>query len=89
LVIVRPARGRAGGGVLAERIRHAVADQRFEVTGSDVRLEVTVSIGVAEHRAGDGEDPQLAAERLLARADVALYEVKTGGRNGVAHAANA
>jgi two-component system cell cycle response regulator len=87
-VVLLPGTGREAGGLLAERIRHAVADQRFEVTGSDVRLEVTVSIGVAEHGAGDSEDPRLAAERLLMRADVALYEAKTGGRNGVAHAVN-
>jgi two-component system cell cycle response regulator len=88
-VILLPGTGREAAGLIAERIRRAVADRRFEVAASGAPLDVTVSIGVAEHRAGDSEEPQLAAERLLARADFALYEVKTGGRNGVAHAANA
>jgi two-component system cell cycle response regulator len=89
-VILLPGTGREAGGLLAERIRRAVADETFEITSLAEPLSVTVSIGVAEHRAGgDAEDLKVAGERLLARADVALYEAKAGGRNAVAQAVNA
>ncbi|MEO8467555.1 MAG: sensor domain-containing diguanylate cyclase [Gammaproteobacteria bacterium] len=88
-VILLPATGGDAGGLLAERIRRAVADKAFNVGGTDGEpLYVTVSIGVAEHpAAGDGDDLKVAGERLIARADLALYEAKAGGRNTVAHAA--
>jgi len=87
-VILLPGTGRDAGGLLAERIRRAVADETFAITGhAGEPLSVTVSIGVAEHRsAPDGEDLKVAGERLIARADLALYEAKGGGRNAVAHA---
>jgi PleD family two-component response regulator len=48
-----------------------------------------VSIGVAEHRPTQTEhDLKVAGERLIALADLALYEAKAGGRNIVAQAAN-
>ena len=51
--------------------------------------KTTVSIGVAEFRpAQDEQDLKAVGERLLALADVALYEAKAGGRNAVAQAAN-
>jgi diguanylate cyclase (GGDEF)-like protein len=89
-VILLPGTPDDAGGLLAERIRRAVAEESFEIANSAAPLAVTVSIGVAEHRSsGETEDLKVAGERLLARADVALYEAKAGGRNGVAHAANA
>ena len=89
-VILLPGTDHDAGAALAERIRRAVADKAFETTGSAEPLSVTVSIGVAEHRAGgETEDHEVAGLRLLARADVALYEAKAGGRNRVARAANA
>lgn len=58
---------------IAERIRLAIERTPFEVQGRTMRL--TVSIGVATHRAGrDSTD-------LIKRADFALYEAKHGGRN--------
>jgi PleD family two-component response regulator len=54
-----------------------------------VPLVVTVSIGVAEqHPASKEHELKAVGERLLALADVALYEAKAGGRNAVARAAN-
>ncbi len=56
----------------ADRVRHAVRACR---AGQDTA--VTVSIGVATWRPGDTLDA------LVARADAALYEAKTGGRDRV------
>jgi diguanylate cyclase len=68
-------------GVHAEEALKVAEDirRRFEVTplavGRDAVLNLTVSIGVADH---DGQaDPQ----RLIKRADAALYEAKQAGRN--------
>ena len=83
-----PGTGIAAGFLLAERIRAAVAAEPFELPAGSP-LPVTVSIGVAEHSpALDERDLKVAGERLLALADVALYEAKSGGRNAVARAAN-
>lgn len=59
---------------IAERIRAAIARQSFEVHGN-VALNITVSIGVANWYPGD------SAKDLYARADGALYEAKSAGRN--------
>ncbi|RPI63324.1 MAG: diguanylate cyclase, partial [Lysobacterales bacterium] len=87
-VVLLPRTGIAAGFLLAERIREAVAAEPFELPAGS-RLPVTVSIGVAEHGPADDErDLKVVAARLLAAADVALYEAKAGGRNTVAQAAN-
>lgn len=68
---------------VAERIRASVAGTLINLT-QEVRLSVTVSIGVAcldpELAAGE---PELVARDLLSRADGALYQAKAGGRNRV------
>jgi diguanylate cyclase (GGDEF)-like protein len=88
-VILLPGTGIAAGFLLAQRIRTAVAAEPFELPAMSLRLPVTVSIGVAEHApASADQDLKVAGERLLALADVALYEAKAGGRNAVARAAN-
>jgi diguanylate cyclase (GGDEF)-like protein len=88
-VILLPGTGIEAGRLLAERIRQAVAAEPFELRDVSGALPITVSIGVAEHRpSGDEEDMKVAGERLIARADLALYEAKASGRNNVAQAAN-
>jgi diguanylate cyclase (GGDEF)-like protein len=84
-----PATTIEAGRLLAERIRGAVSAESFELPGLKAHLPVTVSIGVAEYRpnAEDG-DLQVVGERLIALADLALYEAKAGGRNAVAQAGN-
>ena len=60
---------------LAERIRIRVLGDPF--IEDSRKIYVTVSLGVAQARAGDD------AETLIRRADMALYEAKTAGRNCV------
>jgi diguanylate cyclase (GGDEF)-like protein len=88
-IVLLPRTGLEAGFLLAERIRAAVAAEPIELPDGGVRLPMTVSIGAAEHRGTDGEeDLKVAAQRLLARADVALYEAKANGRNAVGRAVN-
>ena len=62
----------------AERIRKAVAAAEFPVLGGTKDLRITVSAGVSTLQgAGD------TADDLMHRADTALYQAKTGGRNRV------
>ncbi|WP_421858007.1 GGDEF domain-containing protein [Oricola sp.] len=60
---------------LANRLRLAVADLAINV--GNVRLRITVSIGVA---IWDGSE---SGAKLYKRADAQLYEAKRGGRNRV------
>ncbi|PKP82345.1 MAG: PleD family two-component system response regulator [Alphaproteobacteria bacterium HGW-Alphaproteobacteria-18] len=62
----------------AERIRKAVAAEEFPALGGTLSLRITVSAGVSTLQgAGDTGDD------LMHRADTALYQAKTGGRNRV------
>ncbi|AVD89463.1 MULTISPECIES: GGDEF domain-containing protein [Pseudomonas] len=65
----------------AERLRRAVQD--LHVVKADVRLQITVSIGL-DGCAADAPAPSL--DELLARADLALYRAKAHGRNRVEQA---
>jgi two-component system cell cycle response regulator len=63
---------------VAERIRAEIASAPFVVTGDGTAIEVTVSVGVSSLKPyADG------VEALMKRADMALYEAKSGGRNRV------
>ncbi len=66
--------------VVAERLRHEIANAKFVVNGARDELEVTTSIGIASTENGPEED---TAQKLIKRADEALYEAKTAGRNKV------
>jgi GGDEF domain-containing protein len=84
-----PATGLAAGRLLAERIRSTVSAEVFELRDVTDPPPITVSIGVAEYRPGPNQDDlKVAGERLIAQADLALYEAKAGGRNSVAEAAS-
>jgi len=67
--------------VLAEKLCSNLRESRFLLDGTE--FKITLSIGVAEVRAGD------TPETLLKRADEALYLVKERGRNGVEQQAEA
>jgi diguanylate cyclase (GGDEF)-like protein len=61
---------------IAERMRGEV--QRNEIDLGTTKVKATISLGVTQFR--KGED----LEQLLSRADSALYQAKSGGRNLVA-----
>jgi two-component system, cell cycle response regulator len=77
-VVVMPETGPAIAVAVGERLRLAIANEPFTIRAGDKRLAITVSIGIASAiAAGDDRD------RLLKRADDALYCAKAEGRNRV------
>ena len=70
--LLLPALTRAHAPALVDRVVDAVAREPWADMSRG--LAVTVSIGVAEYRAGD------TVESMLDRADAALYRAKAGGR---------
>lgn len=69
--------------VVAERIRTSVGQRPIELSDGGV-MEVTVSIGLTELTEQDRlTSLDKSAQRLIARADGALYRAKEGGRNRV------
>ncbi|MBI5039416.1 MAG: sensor domain-containing diguanylate cyclase [Nitrospirae bacterium] len=71
-IIVVPEADVNGAGILAERIRKAIEDYRFEGVGT-----VTVSFGITQFKDED------TADSLLKRADAAVYRAKANGRNRI------
>jgi two-component system cell cycle response regulator len=63
---------------VAERIRAEIASAPFIVAADGTPIEVTVSVGVSSLKPYAD-----SMEALMKRADVALYEAKSGGRNRV------
>jgi diguanylate cyclase (GGDEF)-like protein len=80
LLLMLPGAGLDEAGLIAERIRRAIA--ATEVPFGDARLRLTASIGVATLCRGE------RMESLIARADAALYRAKNAGRNAVRAAAD-
>ena len=68
---------------IAERIRRAVAERRFDVETSSEPIRATVSIGVAAFPR-DGVD----SNELIHQADLAVYRAKLQGRNRVLDASS-
>jgi diguanylate cyclase len=76
--VLLPHTSSAGGVELAERIRSSVEHGKIRRAGTDETIgNVTVSLGVAS--CGENE----LFDAMLARADGALYQSKTAGRNRV------
>ena len=66
--------------VVAERLRQEIAVDKFTTDNASGELGITISIGIASTENGPESD---TAQKLIKRADEALYIAKTGGRNRV------
>jgi two-component system cell cycle response regulator len=77
-LVVMPETDLPNATAVAERLRAAVAKELFTMKSSGGKLAVTISVGVAAIIAGSDH-----RDRLLKRADDALYSAKSGGRNRV------
>jgi two-component system, cell cycle response regulator len=75
-LVVLPETDLSGARPFAERLRKAVASTPIPLPSGV--LSITCSLGIAERTTTD-----LEAGQLLARADAALYQAKSGGRNQV------
>ncbi len=72
--------------VVAERLRQEIANHKVSFNAGRDEIGVTVSIGISSTESGPKDD---TGQKLIKRADEALYEAKTGGRNRVIHSAAA
>ncbi len=79
-LIAMPDTDASFAAVVAERLRQEIASEKFVVNGARDELSVTASIGIASTENGPEDD---TAQKLIKRADEALYEAKAGGRNKV------
>jgi two-component system cell cycle response regulator len=78
-IVVMPETDMGIATTVAERLRHGVANRLFTAITADQKLEVTISVGVAEVDVTGGE----TTTSLINRADKALYVAKSKGRNRV------
>lgn len=74
--LILPETGKEGAGVVAERIREAVAGK--PIVADDERFNVTISIGICVGIPGSG-----SVQDMLKTADLALYQSKENGRDRV------
>lgn len=73
-VVIMPNTSQSDGEAIAERLRLKVANYLFKISETE-SINKTMSLGVAMLLPGEDKD------KLLARADKALYEAKESGRN--------
>ncbi len=82
-VVLMPNTNVDSGQLLAQRIRKAVSSTPIELPNGD-EVTITVSIGIAAIMpSADETDLKTVGDALLARADVALYQAKSAGRDRV------
>jgi len=79
-LIAMPDTDLAFATLVAERLREEIASRPFDVNRGRDSISVTASIGIASTENGPEDD---SAQKLIKRADEALYEAKSGGRNRV------
>lgn len=78
-MVVLPGAAIKGAAQLAEQIRQAVEDLELKHERSLIDKNLTMSIGVAAEVPSD----ETSVEKLIIRADEALYKAKSGGKNRV------
>ena len=83
-LVAMPDTDKRFAGLVAERLRQEVEAQRIMINSGRDELKVTVSIGIASSEDGSKDD---TAQKLIKRADEALYEAKSSGRNRVIQSA--
>jgi len=79
-VLLLPAMQLPAARLLAEQLRHAVAQLRVPArtpTGGETAIQVTLSMGLTTLQRGE------TGRQLIERADQALYQSKSGGRDRV------
>lgn len=82
-VILLPATDTVSGRRLAERVRSAIAASPI-VIDENTTVEITASIGIASISPDRiSSDFKTLGDSLIARADVALYQAKSAGRDCV------
>ncbi len=83
-VVLMPDTDTVSGERLAERVRRVISATPFNLPCKE-EVTITASIGIAGVRP-DSEDNDLKTigDALIARADVALYRAKSGGRDQIA-----
>ena len=77
-VIIMPDTSLENAMLVGERLRARVAGKPFAIGTLSTQLEVTISVG-----ASICTDPEEPVDRVLHRADMALYAAKNAGRNMV------
>jgi len=77
-VVVMPDTDLSFAYTVAERLRKSVEATMFNISRAPSKLQVTISIGITVSQGVDD-----SAEKLLHRADQALYRAKRDGRNRV------
>ena len=75
--IILPDTGSDGASSVGDRVRERVAAHPF-LAGNGLNLHLTASVGVATL-----PDVAASAEELVRAADMAMYQVKESGKNGV------
>jgi diguanylate cyclase (GGDEF)-like protein len=80
-VVICPSADAVAAASIAERLR---AYSRQRVEADPLPLSVSASLGVATYR--PDLDARPSPQELLNRADAAMYESKTGGKDSVSHA---
>lgn len=82
-VVIMPNTDLTAGVMLAERIRNSIAATPVRLP-NDEETTITASIGISGIRPDKDEtDLKNLGDSLIARADVALYSAKSGGRDRV------
>jgi two-component system cell cycle response regulator len=81
-VVVMPDTDKEFAHAVAERLRHTMELMPIPISRAPGKISITVSIGIASSTGADDD-----SDKLLHRADQALYRAKREGRNRVAEAA--